>query len=576
MHIRPASNARRCVRVACLLVACLASRVQAWTSSDAHLSTEPGSAARWFVGGRIRAGEECELVVESLLEKDGLVVALGSKAELAELARAERAVEVDLRGAFAVPGLIDAHGHVEALGAALEQVDLVGVRSEAELVERVRGAARALQPGEWIEGRGWDQNLWEGKRFPTHAALSAAVPEHPVLLSRVDGHAALANMAALRAARLDGVLAGANLLDGGEILLDGEGRATGVLVDAAVDLVRKRIPAPARAVRVRRLLAAQERLLSFGLVGVHDMGLEPEQVAAWRELDAAGRVQLRVVGYLWGNGELGEAERAAARAVEAPGGNFALRGMKLMVDGALGSRGAALLEDYHDHPGHRGLVLLDEAGLQARLERALEWSLQPAVHAIGDRANRMVLDAIERLQARSPRLAALRPRIEHAQIVAPRDWPRFATLGVTPSMQPTHLTSDMPWAAERLGAQRLRGAYAWLELAPDLRTLAFGSDFPVESPDPLAGLASARTRRVARSAEAFEPKKALDGRQALLAFTRGAARAGFDEGRHGRLVKGLRCDMTLLDLDPVECDPALVAEGRVLGVVLAGRLRRDD
>jgi predicted amidohydrolase YtcJ len=555
MHISPTSNARRCVRVACLLVACLASRVHAWTSSDAHLSTESGSAARWFVGGRIRAGEECELVVESLLEKDGLVLALGSKAELAELARAERAVEVDLRGAFAVPGLIDAHGHVEALGAALEQVDLVGVRSEAELVERVRGAARALQPGEWIEGRGWDQNLWEGKRFPTHAALSDAVPEHPVLLSRVDGHAALANMAALRAARLDGVLAGANQVEGGEILLDGEGRATGVLVDAAVDLVRKRIPAPARAVRVRRLLAAQERLLSFGLVGVHDMGLEPEQVAAWRELDAAGRVQLRVVGYLWGNGELGEAERAAVRAVEAPGGNFALRGMKLMVDGALGSRGAALLEDYHDHPGHRGLVLLDEAGLQARLERALEWSLQPAVHAIGDRANRMVLDAIERLQARSP---------------------RFATLGVTPSMQPTHLTSDMPWAAERLGAQRLRGAYAWLELAPDLRTLAFGSDFPVESPDPLAGIASARTRRVARSTEAFEPKKALDGRQALLAFTRGAARAGFDEGRHGRLVKGLRCDMTLLDLDPVECDPELVAAGRVLGVVLAGRLRRDD
>ncbi|MEY2746673.1 MAG: hypothetical protein RL112_1715 [Planctomycetota bacterium] len=569
--MRSAPLARRFASVvhACIV---LVASTSASAPAESGRESEPG--ARWFVGGRIRAGEECEQVVESLLEKDGLVLALGARAELAELARANRALEVDLRGAWAVPGLIDAHGHVEALGASLEEVDLVGVRAEAELVERVRAAARATPRGEWIVGRGWDQNLWDEKRFPTEAALSAAVPDHPVLLSRVDGHAALANRAALRAAGLDGVLAGAGKVEGGEILLDAEGRATGVLVDAAVDLVRSRAPVPTRAVRARRILAAQEKLLACGLVGVHDMGLEPDQVAAWRELDAAGRVELRVVGYLWGNGELGEAERAATLAPEAPRGNFALRGMKLMVDGALGSRGAALLEDYHDHPGHRGLVLLDEAGLQARLERCLEWSLQPAVHAIGDRANRMVLDAIERLQARSPRLAALRPRIEHAQIVAPRDWPRFATLGVTPSMQPTHLTSDMPWAAERLGAERLRGAYAWLDIAPDLRRLAFGSDFPVESPDPLAGIASARTRRVARGAEPFEPKKALDGRQALLAFTRGAARAGFDEGRHGRLVKGLRCDMTLLDLDPVECDPARLEEARVLGVVLAGRVRR--
>jgi hypothetical protein len=247
--------------------------------------------------------------------------------------------------------------------------------------------------------------------------------------------------------------------------------------------------------------------------------------------------------------------------------------MKLMVDGALGSRGAALLEDYHDQPGHRGLVLLDEAGLRSRLGLCVEWSLQPAVHAIGDRANRMVLDAIEAVQAESPRLAALRPRIEHAQVVAPSDWPRFARLGATPSMQPTHLASDMPWAAQRLGVERLRGAYAWRDLAPDPSMLAFGSDFPVESPDPLAGIASARTRRVARSAESFEPLKALDGRQALLAFTRGAARAGFDEDRHGRLVEGLRCDMTLLDVDPVECAPERLSSARVLGVVLSGKPR---
>lgn len=551
------------------LLACLA--IAAFC--PASLPAQAG--ARWFHGGRILVGDEKGRTVESLLEQDGRVVALGSQAELAARAKQLGAESVDLRGAVAVPGLHDAHGHVEGLGAALEQVDLVGVASYDELVARVAAGARTLPKGEWVLGRGWDQNLWEGKAFPLHARLSAAVPDHPVLVQRVDGHAALANLAALKLAGLDGVLTGAADMPGGQILIDERGYATGVLVDAAVERVATLVPGPSPAVRERRILRAQDALLGHGLVCVHDMGIEPAQIAVYRDLDRRGLLELRVVGYLAGNGEIGAEARAAVAAGDKPDGRFVLRGMKLLADGALGSRGAALLEDYSDQHGHKGLLLLDERTLQQRLSTCVELGLQPAIHAIGDRANRLALDAIERIQLVQPRLRELRPRIEHAQIVAPKDWERFPALGVTPSMQPTHLTSDMAWAEERLGADRLRGAYAWRELAPDIANLAFGSDFPVESPDPVAGLYSARTRAVARSDKAFEPAGALSPAQALAAFTSGAARAAFDEKDRGRLLKGQWCDMTWLSVDPVACGDEELESARVLGVVVAGRVLRD-
>lgn len=532
--------------------------------------------AHWFHGGRILLGDEAGTVVESLLEEGGRVVAFGARAELAARAKALGAAEVDLRGACAVPGLQDAHGHVEALGAALEQVDLSGVESYAALVARVAEAARSLPKGEWVLGRGWDQNLWSDKAFPVHARLSEAVPDHPVLVQRVDGHAALANQLALKLAGLDGVLTGAASTEGGQVLLDERGYASGVLVDAAVERVSRLVPEPAASVRERRILRAQDALLGHGLVCVHDMGIDPSQIAVYRDMDRRGLLQLRIIGYLAGNGEIGAEARAAVSAGDLPGGRFVLRGMKLMADGALGSRGAALLDDYSDQHGHKGLLLLDERTLQQRLQTCVELGLQPAIHAIGDRANRLALDSIERIELVQPRLRALRPRIEHAQIVAPKDWERFPALGVTPSMQPTHLTSDMAWAEERLGVERLRGAYAWRELAPDIASLAFGSDFPVESPDPVAGLHSARTRSVARSEKAFEPAGALTPAQALAAFTVGAARAAFDEKDRGRLLKGNWCDMTWLSTDPVACSDAELEGARVLGTVVAGRVLRDS
>ena len=532
----------------------------------------PAGSSLLLHGGRILLGDDTQRSVEALLARDGRVEAVGTLVELQSRAQALGAQVVDLAGAVAVPGLHDAHGHVEAYGAALEQVDLTGVPSLEALVQRVAERAKSTPKGEWILGRGWDQNLWPDKSFPHHRLLSAATPDHPVYLDRVDGHAAFANAAALQRAGLAGELppdaaSGAD----GMIVLDAQGRASGVLVDNAMQRVQQHVPTPSQEVRTRRILKAQAALLAHGLVAVHDMGLEPEQIDLYRKLDEQGLLLVRISGYLWGNDELGAAHEAVI-----PGdrvqGRFALRGLKLMADGALGSRGAALLEDYSDQHGHTGLMLLDDAALAQRLEWAGQWRLQPAIHAIGDRANRVVLDAYERALRASPQLRELRPRMEHAQVVSPKDWARFAQLGVVPSMQPVHLTSDMPWAGERLGAERLRGAYAWKSLAPDLTQLAFGSDFPVESPDPLAGLYSARTRAVARSPKTFEPSTALTGAQALAAFTQGAAHAVGAEANLGRLSPGYRCDVTVLSVDPVACEPQALHQARVLHTIIDGRL----
>jgi predicted amidohydrolase YtcJ len=519
-----------------------------------------------FHNGRIYLGHPEWRAVEALLVEDGRVVAAGSWADLE--AQAPRAARVDLGGGVAVPGLQDAHGHIEGLGKALETVDLRGCASYDELIERVAAQA-ALQPaGSWIEGRGWDQNLWPDKRFPEHARLSQRVPRHPVFLRRVDGHAGLANAAALAAAGLDGE----REVSGGEVLLDIGGEPSGVLIDAAMELVARAIPEPDDAARERRLLAAQDALLATGLTAVHDMGADPwtvETLSRWRD---EGRWKLRVAVYLSvGAGTVAEDLRGFPRAADerdvvcAPG-------VKLYIDGALGSRGAALLEDYADRPGHRGLLLMEPDEYAAQIELCARLGLQPATHAIGDRGNRIVLDAYAAALSRHEGFAALRPRIEHAQVLAPQDWPRLAELGVTASMQPTHCTSDMVWAVDRLGPERSLGAYAWRRLAPDVAQIAGGSDFPVESERPLLGLYAARTRQDAdgKPSGGFQPDQRLDAREALATFTVGAARAVRQEDRRGRLEPGWFADLTVLDVDPLLCEPRDLLTARVLATVING------
>jgi predicted amidohydrolase YtcJ len=533
----------------------------------------PSAPATLIHNGRIYLGAPEWTCVEALLVRDGRVVAAGTEAEL------ERGLtgvdeRIDLGGAIAVPGLQDAHGHLEGYGESLESVDLRDARSLAELVERVRQRASTRPPGTWILGRGWDQTLWPGGEFPEHAALSAAVPDHPVFLKRVDGHAAFVNARALELAGLEGDLttrASGLAGPGGSIRLDSNGRASGVLVDGATRLVSQRIPPPDRDTRRRRLLLAQERLLAFGLTAVHDMGVTPEGLGLLRELRDEGRWKLRAVEYLWGNEGVPPDWRPLA-----PDARDVLcaPGVKLMIDGALGSRGAALLEPYADAPRESGLLMLTPEELAERVEACARQGLQPAVHAIGDRGNRLVLDAYERAAVLTPDFRDLRPRVEHAQVVSSADWTRFAALSAIPSMQPTHATSDMRWAEQRLGPERVLGAYAWRRLDSPRAPLALGSDFPVESPNPLEGLYAARTRqdRDGSPAGGFQPDQRLSAREALAGFTAGAAFAVHQEDRRGALRPGYFADLTVLDVDPLEAAPSALLGARVKLTILSGEV----
>lgn len=556
-----------------LLPACLSGRPP-WLGDDYAIVS----------GGTIYPTADAQ-PVEALLIEDGRVRALGPRAEieaeageLVERARGFRfeleVRRIELAGGTAVPGLVDAHGHLEGLGEALENVDLVGCTSLAELVERVVARTASQPAGTWILGRGWDQTLWPGQEFPTHAALSARVPDHPVFLERIDGHAAFVNAKALELAGLLAADAVKASVAGGRIVLDAEGRPTGVFVDAATLRVAQRIPAPDHDTRVRRVLAAQRALLAVGLVGMHDMGTAPETFAVLRELERAGRLKLRVASYVWANEGLGAHGRV--RVVDDPGRKLRIVGAKLMVDGALGSRGAALLEPYADAPDELGLLQMTPEVYAKRLAEVVAAGLQPATHAIGDRGNRLVLDAYDwQFHGRVASYEdGLRPRLEHAQVVAPADWPRFERLGVIPSMQPTHATSDMRWAEARLGSERIAGAYAWRRLAGPHAPLALGSDFPVESPNPLAGLYAARTRQDASGnpAGGWLPEQRLDGVAALAGFTTGSAYAAHEEQRRGKLLPGFAADLTVLDLDPIHCEPHALLGARVLATIVDGEL----
>jgi predicted amidohydrolase YtcJ len=484
---------------------------------------------------------------------------------------------VDLRGGTAIPGLQDAHGHTEGLGLALEEVDLNGCRSYAEVVARIAERAATLPSGSWVTGRGWDQTRWPENAFPEHGALSRATPEHPVLVRRVDGHAALANALALeRAGLLD--LAGDDvpIVEGGLVHVDEGGRPTGVLIDTAMSLVSRHVPPPDREARRRHFLLAQEQLLSEGIVCVHDMGMDVEGAEILAELEEEGLLELRVIAYLYGNSGLGAgvAERYPRPEDRDPRSKLRVLGSKLMMDGALGSRGAALLQPYADESEEVGLLRMSAEEFGARVDEVLAAGLQPATHAIGDRANRIVLDVYADRLARDASMRDLRPRIEHAQIVSQADWERFDELGVVASMQPTHATSDMRWAEARVGSERIAGAYAWRRLTADPRDLAFGSDFPVERSDPLLGLYAARTRQDTEGTPVggWLPGQRLDAREAVAAFTQGAARAAREEGQRGRLEEGYFADLTVLDIDPVTCAPAELLEATVLMTVIDGEI----
>lgn len=517
---------------------------------------------------------------EAFAVRDGSFVAVGSEAEvrarLAELGGGTFDT-VDLEGKTVLPGLIDAHGHLASLGALQVGVlDLAGTTSYEQVIEIVSRRAGETPEGDWIIGRGWDNESWTDKSLPTHDALSEAVPDHPVWIGRVDGHAALANRAAMDTADISPETTGP---DGGELLRNPDGSLTGVFIDNAESLVEKAIPAGARGDPESKIRAAQDACLAAGLTSVHDMGVHPRTAEMYRTLAERGELKLRV--------HAASPSAFAVRHFEEHepyrSDRFSFAATKVYIDGAMGSRGAWLLEPYSDRPVYEtgehagepytGLAVQDPGFIEMVARHALEHGYQVFCHAIGDRANRETLDAYERAAASTGKpLADARFRIEHAQLLAPADIPRFAALGVIASMQPTHCTSDMRWVEQRVGMGRASGAYAWASLLRTGAVIAGGSDFPVESHNPFLGFHAAVTRQNAdaKPAGGWRPEERMTRAETLRSMTLDAAYSVFMEDRVGSIEPGKLADFIVIDRDVMTCEPADILGTRVLRTVVGG------
>lgn len=505
---------------------------------------------------------------EAMLVDQGRVVATGARAAMQ--AQAPDATLQDGQGRTLLPGLTDAHGHVMGLGWGLREVDLVGTASLDEALDRIRAWATEHPDTSWILGGGWNQVIWKLGRFPTADELDRAVADRPVWLSRVDGHAAWANHAALK---LAGIGPQTPDPDGGRIERDARGQPTGVLVDAAMDLVQKQIPAASAEESRAALHAALAEMASVGMTSVHDAGIDADTFALYQQEADAGRLSARIYALIGGVGE--DFDRIAANGPLLGYGNdhLTVRAVKLFADGALGSRGAALLEPYSDDPGNRGLLFNDTETMVAMISKAMSRGYQVGVHAIGDRGNRQVLNAFSLAYARVGHGRELRNRIEHAQVVNLDDIPRFLPLHLIASMQPTHATSDMNMAEDRVGPDRIRGAYAWQRYLQQGTPLAAGSDFPVESPNPFFGLHAAITRQdhANEPHDGWYPAQRLSLVQALRAFTLGAAWAAHQEQDQGTLESGKWADFILVDRDIFQIAPEDVWKTTVLETWVGGK-----
>jgi len=477
---------------------------------------------------------------------------------------------IDLQGKTVIPGLIDSHAHLYGLAISLSQAQLRDTASKEEIIRVLRQHEQNLPAGDWLLGRGWDQNDWPVKEFPTRQDLDTAFPERPVWLRRIDGHAAWTNSAALAMADRD--LSGDWQPQGGFIHRDAAGNATGVLVDRAMVLVEKAVPEISPELLQVSLDLALQQMVSLGLTGVHDMGIDKSVFELYQKRIGAGQFPTRVFAFTDGAGKTLDWLCENGR-LEDKSGRLYMRSVKLYIDGALGSRGAALLADYAEETGNSGLLFLSPEELEANIDKALACGFQVGVHAIGDRGNRVTLDALESAMARYPDNPG-RHRVEHAQTLTAADMTRFAQLDIIAAMQPTHATSDMYWAEDRLGPQRVLFAYAWRSLLDSGARLALGSDFPVEQVNPMLGIYAAVTRQDVQGwpQAGWYPEQNLSREEAVRGFTLDAAYAGFMEKSIGSLESGKRADFIVLDKNIFEVEASEIHSTKVLQTWLDGEL----
>lgn len=511
-----------------------------------------------FVNGELITMETETPRAGALVVTGDRIVFVGTRSEAESKYRVARTI--DLNGRALIPGLIDGHAHLFNLGKYLSEVDLVGTQSLDEVLELVQAKVEKTPEGGWIVGRGWDQNDWPDQQFPDHKMLSTISPNHPVALTRIDGHAVLANAKAMQ---LGNIGKNTPAPAGGKIVRDRSGNPTGVFVDNAKTLVNRHIPPPDKEQLKERLRLAVQSCHENGLVGIHDAGVTQDEIDAAMEMAASGEFDFRWYVMLDGSQpDLLNRYFESGPQIGLHNDRITIRSVKLYADGALGSRGALLLEPYSDDPGNRGLQLTSSDELLGITRKAVAAGFQVGVHAIGDGANRTVLDVYAGLMKEMPGVGNRRLRIEHVQVLNPDDLPRFSQLGVLAAMQPTHCTSDMYWAVDRLGEERSLGAYAWQSLKKSGARLVFGSDFPVEAVNPLLGIYAAVTRQDLKEYPegGWHPSERISVDEALQGFTVDAAFGAFREEITGSLKPGKLADLTVLSKDITAIPPHEIPE----------------
>ena len=541
----------------------------ALTFAALPLAAQQAPADLIVTNARIYTVDDSHPVVEAFAVRGGRVAFVGDARGALTLKGPQTRV-LDLGGRTVIPGMVDAHGHMSGLGTALAVVDLTGASSYDEIVARVAAKAKTVAPGVWVTGRGWDQNRWADTRFPSHAKLSAAVPENPVLLERVDGHANLANRKAME---LAGITAATKDPAGGRIEHLADGAPSGVFVDNAQGLMARAVPRKSHEDQKRELINAISETHRWGLTGVHDAGEPQEVLDIFEELGKSGSLDSRI--YAMISDDSAAIARAVARGPQSAmyGGALWIRSIKLYADGAMGSRGAALLEPYSDDPGNTGLLISTQAHLQAVATQALRAGFQVCTHAIGDRGNRVALDAYQAALAAVP-VADHRFRIEHAQNLHYADIPRFAELGVIPSMQPSHQSSDMYWVGTRLGVSRMVEAYPWRSLLNTGVVIPGGSDFPVEHVNPLISFHAAVSRQDANNYPpgGWQPEQRMTREEALKSMTIWPAFAAFQEHDLGSLSAGKYADFVVLDQDIMRAPVETILATRVVSTWVGGKM----